>query len=67
MNNESRIKGNGNFVLQGAKNSKINIKTSNLKSLNKQKLTWIAFLISILGLIATIIIGWENIIKFFTK
>lgn len=67
MNNESKIKGDGNYVIQGTKKSKINIENGNRKLSNKQRYTWIGILIAVVGLFATIIIGWDNIIKFFTK
>ena len=67
MKNESKIKGNKNYVLQNNHKSKININTKIKKIGKKEKYGLISILIGLIGLIATIIIGWENIIKFFTK
>jgi hypothetical protein len=71
MNNETKIKGDGNFVFQGNKNSKINVESGDLKLPNKQNFKLIRIIISIIAflvtLLVTIIIGWDNIIKFFTK
>ena len=67
MNNKSKIKGNKNFVIQGNRDSNIKIDDENNKSLTKRNYTLIGIIIGIIGLIVTIIIGWDNIINFFTK
>ncbi len=64
MKNETKIKGDRNQVFQGIKKSQINTNTEEPKNKN---LTIISILIAAVALIVTIIIGWDNIIKFFTK
>jgi len=65
MKIETKIKGDKNIVIQGIKNSKINIQNENKDLTNKRTYTLIGIIITVLGLIATIIIGWDNIINFF--
>ena len=65
MKHESKIKGDGNFVFQGIKKSKIDIQNGNHS--DKPKIGWIGILIAAIGVIVTIIVGWDEIIKFFTK
>ncbi len=67
MKNETKIKGDKNFVFQGNKNSKFNIQNENTKNQEKQTYTILGVIITFVGIIATVIIGWDNIIKFFTK
>jgi len=67
MNNESKIKGDGNYVFQEIKKSKIKTENGNQKLPEKTNYTLIGIIITTLALLATIIIGWDNIIKFFTK
>jgi hypothetical protein len=67
MSNEIKIKGNNNSVFQETVNSKISFSKGNAKTHKKQKYALTGLLIAILGLIATIVIGWDSIIKFFYK
>jgi hypothetical protein len=67
MRNESKIKGDRNFVLQGNRNSKIDRTSKNENLPIERNYSLFGIVITLLGLIATIIIGWDNIIKFFTK
>lgn len=64
MKNKSRIQGDNNSVYQ-------EITNSNIDSLDSPKhsksYVIIGIIVAILTLIATLIIGWENIEKFFTK
>jgi len=56
MKNSSKIKGEGNVVSQNIENKS-----------NKQKHIITGLIIAILTLLATIIIGWDNIQIFFSK
>lgn len=67
MKNETKIKGDKNFVFQGTKNSKVDIQNRNKNLPDRQIYTWIGVIIAVLGLIVTIIIGWDNILNFFSK
>lgn len=67
MNNETEIKGNDNFVFQGNRDSKINVQNKNQDLSKKQKYALIGLIVAIIGVISTIIIGWSNIVNFFTK
>ena len=67
MNNETEIKGNDNFVFQGNRDSKINVQNKNRDLPKKQKYALIGLIVAVLGVIATIVIGWSNIVNFFTK
>lgn len=67
MKNETKIKGDKNIVFQGNKNSKVNIQNENTKTQDNQSYTILGVIIALIGIIATVIIGWDNIIKFFTK
>ena len=67
MKNESKIEGDGNIVFQGTKKSKISINKEKDKQNQKRNFGLLGIVIAVLGLIATIIIGWGNIIQFFTK
>lgn len=67
MKNETNIKGDKNFFVQGIKNSKINIQNENKDLADKRIYTLIGIIIAVLGLLATIIIGWDNIINLFVK
>lgn len=60
------IKGNNNQVINDIKNSRIN--SDSVKQGNDTKMkwsTWIAIIIGALTLIATCIIGWDEIVGFF--
>lgn len=67
MNNESEIKGDDNFVFQGNRDSKINVQNKNRDLQKKQKYALLGLIVAILGVILTLIIGWNNIVNFFTK
>lgn len=67
MKNETKIKGDKNFVFQGNKNSKVNIQNGNTKTKDKQTYTILGLIIAFIGVILSLIVGWDNIIKFFTK
>lgn len=60
------IKGNNNQVINDIKNSRINSDSVNQGTDTKMKWsTWIAIIIGALTLIATCIIGWDEIVGFF--
>ena len=65
MKNETNIKGDKNYVFQGNKNSKVNIKNDNTKTQGKHTYAILGVIIAIIGIVASVIIGWDNIIKFF--
>ena len=67
--NSAMITGNNNTVIQGTKDSEINMESKNVKNepINKKNYTKLIIILAILSLIATVIIGWDNIINFFTK
>ena len=67
MGNKSEIKGNGNFVLQGIKKSKVGIQNKSEDSNGNRTYGIIGIVLAFLTLLATMIIGWDNILKFFTK
>lgn len=61
-----KINGDNNQVFSQIKNSTINDKKMTEGETSGQKLwTWMALLIAVLTLIATCIIGWDEIVKFF--
>lgn len=64
MKNKSRIQGDNNSVYQGIKNSNVDSLDSPKHS---KSYVIIGITVAILTLIATLIIGWENIEKFFAK
>jgi len=64
MTNKSKIKGDNNSVFQGIKKSNIDIESTNGKNNNY---VIIGIIIAILTLLTTVIIGWDNIEKFFVK
>ena len=69
-NNEANIKGDNNYVLQDNKNSDISIKNENNNSSSisrKNIIGLVSLVFTILAFIVSIIIGWDNIIKFFTQ
>lgn len=65
MKHESKIKGDRNIVFQGIKDSKIDLLNKNRPE--KQKFGIIGIIIAALAVIVSIIVGWDEIIKFFTK
>lgn len=61
-----KINGDNNQVFSQIKNSTINDEKMTEGETSGQKLgTWIALLIAVLTLVATCIIGWDEIVKFF--
>ena len=65
MRNQSSIKGNKNIVIQDVKSSN-NIVNGTKSQNRKSKLyTIVGLVIAAMALIATIIVGWDNILKFF--
>jgi len=68
ITNESIITGNGNVIIQGINKSEVlvnsNKKASTSGNDNKHT-TFIIIILTIITLIATVIIGWDNILKFF--
>ena len=61
-----KINGDNNQVFSQIKNSTINDKKMTEGETSGQKLgTWIALLIAVLTLVATCIIGWDEIVTFF--
>lgn len=69
MNNKTKIKGDSNFVFQDIKKSKIGLKNESVENIetSNNKYAVIAIIVAIIGVIVTIIIGWDNIINFLTK
>lgn len=67
MRNNSSIKGNRNIVVQDVDSSNINVNNTKYHNRRVKPSTIIGLVITALALIATIIIGWDNIIKFFQK
>lgn len=65
MDNHSKIKGNKNVVVQGTRKSQVNVSHDKVKGSGNNKYAIIAIIIAAVGVIATIIIGWDNIINFF--
>lgn len=68
ITNESIISGNNNVIIQGTNKSEVLVNSNKnvSKSDNDRKYTTLIIIIlTILTLIATVIIGWDNILKFF--
>lgn len=67
--NEIKIQGDKNQVYSQIKNSKIN--SADDITVNKAPEskwgTWLAIVIAALTLVATCIIGWDQIVQFFNK
>ena len=67
--NEIKVQGDKNQVYSQIKNSKIN--SANDMTVNKASKSkwgsWLAIIIAALTLIATCIIGWDEIVQFFNK
>ena len=60
------IKGDNNQVYNDIKKSRINSNDINVNQDSKKKWgTWIAIIIAALTLVATCIIGWNQIVDFF--
>lgn len=66
-NNNANITGSGNQVVQGVKNSKITIGKvqNNNGSMGGIKIAIWTLIITILGMLISIIVGWDSILKFF--
>lgn len=61
-----KINGDNNQVFSNVKNSRIIGKNMAESETSGQRWrTWIALLLAVLTLIATCIIGWDEIVKFF--
>lgn len=61
-----KIDGDNNQVYNNVKNSKINSENTIGCETSEHKLgTWIGLIIAVLSLIATCIIGWNEIVAFF--
>jgi hypothetical protein len=67
MKNHSTIKGNRNIVVQDIEGSNINVNRTKHHNRKSKLYTIIGLVITALALIATIIVGWDNILKFFQK
>lgn len=67
MENQSFIKGNKNIVVQDVKDSNINVNRTASRISKGKRYTLIGLVIAVLTLLATVIIGWDNILKFFQK
>jgi|GEM_PF-1909491 len=65
MRNETKIKGDRNILIQDSKNSDIKIDSLPKSKIQKSKYQTIGLIVAIVTLIITIIIGWDNILKFF--
>lgn len=65
MRNEAKIKGDRNILIQDSKNSDIKIDSLPKSKRQKSKYQTIGLIVAIVTLIITIIIGWDNILKFF--
>lgn len=63
---EINIKGDKNIVIQDSKDSNISTNDSNFnKGSKKNTIGWIGLVIAIASLLVAVIIGWDNILKFF--
>jgi len=65
--NNVSINGDGNIIVQGINDSKVILNSkekTNNNSKKEKKSVIIGIVVAILSLIVTIIIGWDNIIKF---
>lgn len=65
MKNNTNIKGDKNIIVQGSSNPKVNVGHKHKNKSGRKIYSLIGIIIAVLGLIATIIIGWDNIINFF--
>lgn len=68
--NESIVSGNNNVIIQGVNKSEILVnsdKKIETSDNDKSYTTLIIIILAILTLIATLIIGWDNILKFFNS
>lgn len=65
MKNKAEIKGSKNIIIQGTKDSGINLGNKGGAKTGNSNYAIIAIAIAAIGVIATIIIGWDNILNFF--
>lgn len=63
MENKAKIAGDKNTVIQGVKKSDVDINSNNQQTKNKG--TIVGTVIAVVGVIITVIVGWDNILKFF--
>lgn len=62
-----KIKGDGNQVYSNVKNSTINSQNTTVKTPQKVNWTLCGVLVAIIGVVVAVIVGWNNIIAFFTN
>lgn len=62
-----KIKGDGNQVYSNVKNSTINSQNTTVKTPQKVNWTLCSVLVAIIGVVVAVIVGWNNIIAFFTN
>lgn len=62
-----KINGNNNQVYSNIKNSTINSRNTTVKETANVNWTLIGVLVSIIGVVVAVIVGWESIVEFFTK
>ena len=65
MNNDAKIKGDKNLILQGIRDSSINVKGKTVQKKQSNVYAIIGIIVALITATVTIIIGWDNIIKFF--
>lgn len=58
MKNKAKVKGNENIIIQGVSNS---------DSGKNNRGIIIGIILTVIGIIVAIIIGWDNILKFFNS
>jgi hypothetical protein len=63
MNNNVKIKGNSNIVIQRAKKTDADVSSNNVQTVNKGAV--IGVLVAIVGVAVAIVVGWDDILKFF--
>ena len=64
MKNSANVQGDKNTIIQGVKKSNINV-NDGAKLKTKKNYALLGVIVAILTLIASVIIGWDNIINFF--
>jgi len=67
MKNEAKLKGDKNFIIQGVKNSSVDVNNEAKQRKRTNIYAIIGIIVAIATVIVNIIIGWDNIIKFFQK
>lgn len=63
MGNKSKINGDGNVVVQGSSNTKVN-SGSNSKTPNDFNYQRWGIILTIISIVIAIIVGWDNIAEF---